>query len=377
MTDEEKVRSIPSATRPEVLKLYGLRDQALVEDDAYDIFSMFNRGSESQNHLDRIGVRSLLFAVQEAFGRPPFVPDECVDAVFKELQLDSDDPNTVSWNDFKSFCVYLVNAPITSMHEIVETYLKDNGLDFDQALILPELPLEILDNTGAFLTGFRKVCGDFHRGFFCTTRDGKKAQTIIFMKSRDDKDACVLLSGTRIGDLEVVEIRSYNGERFPVEKRKIKEEPSIFAQALASTWLFGEQVVKETGNALVYVDGQLKISDKVKEVNEEYKIGEKVGHVAEQGVGVLKVGLDKTKEGVGALDEKYQIADNVKHQTSKLLEKDTVRTGLGFMSGLFAKAKETVLELHDETVDILEKERAKNAEHDEHDGHHETHETDE
>jgi hypothetical protein len=78
-----------------------LRDSPVSEEDAMTLFGDNEIWGPDQ-------LRAFLVDLCIAFDRLPIVPDDCIEAALRELQLDANDEGRISQMEWKSFFVYLL-----------------------------------------------------------------------------------------------------------------------------------------------------------------------------------------------------------------------------------------------------------------------------
>lgn len=267
---------------------------------------------------------------------PAFIPDDCLLRVREEMQLDDHGEN-LSWMDFKSYFVYLADTPLRALHDIVCAWYDEHCID---------LSLGVFVKGSADVTLFANVSNHF------VAIASNDQVMVVFFKSPEDKSAALSLV------VAGVSIKPYTTQRFPPMPSRATEDPSVLAQVLASTWMFGSEVVSDVKKGIEVVDQKLKVSATL----EESKISETVSSATSRAVDGFKTGMNSAKQGVGKLgvgdkvreaDEKMKVSEGVANVKQKALENDVVRSGLGWMTGVFESAKEAVMTVRDETVGIL------------------------
>eukprot|EP00475_Leptophrys_vorax_P045971 TRINITY_DN971_c0_g1_i1.p1 TRINITY_DN971_c0_g1~~TRINITY_DN971_c0_g1_i1.p1 ORF type:complete len:405 (-),score=117.60 TRINITY_DN971_c0_g1_i1:49-1263(-) len=342
--DSNAVLSDSMMMTPAVLKLYKLRDAPMVEDDAKNVFDSYARSGDL-SFLTLFEVRAFLSDLQQAFGYPPFIPDESLSRALRELQLDYDTPEKVSWTDFKSFFVYLVHSPLRHLHNLVIEPINASECDFKKAVwvsnLPPRLPAEDVDAAlkGVFLPN------SVVKTFVSPSKDGTQSVSVVFFNSLDAYEAAIKASGCTVFGRSVV-IEMYREQIFPAFLASRSTNPSVLAYALAHTVEFGEVV----GVKSKELDEQLKITESLKKFDDTYKVSEKTAEG-------WKVVSEKSKQVWTEFDEKTHVSETVSELAKQASETQVVQTGWSFLRGIVSNVSSTIAVLRNETIQVLEEKK--------------------
>jgi hypothetical protein len=329
---------------PQVLKLYGLRDAPMVEDDAKSLFDSYARTGDA-SALTLFETRAFLSDLQQAFGYPPFVPDESLSKALRELQLDYESPEKVSWSDFKSFFVYLVHSPLRHLHNLVSEPINALNCDFRKSVWVSNLPPRLPDEeVDAALRGVLPP-ESVVKTFVSPSKDGTQAVAVVFFTTIEGQHAAVQASGCTVLGKQI-KIEVYAAQQFPAFLASRSTNPSVVAHALAHTVEFGELV----GQKSKELDEQLKITESLKKFDETYKVSETTA----QG---WKVVADKTTQVWGEFDEKTHVSETVKDFSKHVSESPVVQSGWNFLRGVVSNVSSSIAVLRNETIQVLEEKK--------------------
>jgi len=297
------------------------------EEEARQLFVAFC--TRSDDYLDRSSIRSLLFSIQQAYGGPLCIPEECLDRVLNELQLDAEFPDRVSWQDFKSFFVYLVQRPLEQLHGIVQEVLfKENEVDLTRCLRLKTSA----PSSSEVEQEIANICKPLRIFSSC-------GQLLLFVEEEVDDQLITKFKALK-GISEVVR---YNGEvRFP------ESNVSGISQMLAKTILMGKKTIhnkhiEEGVGKISKFDQEMGISKGMSRLGKE---------TSEAFVGFdERMGVSSTIKGVSKdVDEKLGISRGVE----KLLENEDVKKGMDMVGGWFSSMKDSISKVRDETFDLVD-----------------------
>jgi hypothetical protein len=361
MAEVSVPKSAPLGTSPSVLRLYGLRDSPISEDDAKSLFDSYASVPGAQT-LRLEEIRVFLGDLMQANGYPPFVSEHSLDLALKEMQLDGDGSEDLSWPDFKSFFVYLVSSPLKHLWNVIMDPLKEIGINFDRAVWVTGLPKQLfLDD---FNKAFASVCGgSFLASFTCLSKNQESSIAIVFFTDENSVLNAVAASGCLLFDREIT-ISKYRNQQFPIPlpSRRSSMEIKPVAKAIAVTVVGAKNLTHD-------IDEKLKISSTLKTFDNDHKVSETFVStsilVANKTVAAAKeidesLKISETMTGLAKkTDETLKITAGVSAAKEAMLANESIRKGLGAVSGFFSRVSDSFSDFSEQTRVAIKEEQAK------------------
>ncbi|SPQ99206.1 EF-hand domain-containing protein [Plasmodiophora brassicae] len=353
-----------ASSRVELIR--SIRDSPVSEDDAVAMFDAGRAASNNSDTWDQEDLRRFLVELRVAFDCEPVVPDECVEAALRELQLDANEQGRISKMEWKSFFLYLLDSPLVHLestafrslprttggplfppdHTVVVTITSDNNVS---SITKSSLQSALKQSAGEPASSFQFAqCGNTIAALAVFETPGSVEN--VLQKKLDGIDVDrVVLSRYESGSV-------FPSWAVPATSSPSNKNPGLVAKALASTVLFGTLVTSQA-KAL---DERMGISTTAKsainattkavtETDEKLGISRSVKGAASQVDTKLHI-----TETAAVASKKSQEAVNQVKQTS------TAQTAMGFVGGLLGKVKQAADGLKAETEAALEAKRAEN-----------------
>lgn len=325
--------------------LHKHKTEAFTEEETKTLFEAFVTGSSEW--IGREELRDLLTVLMVCFDLPPFAPDECLDRVIQELQIDAERPDKVSWQDFKSYFVYLVQKPLAQLHKVSMEALSEKGIQgFDNAVFVSGIPFEV--STESFTEQFQNITG--HGSISCAFLAPSKNTTntaVVFLNDKPSRQSAIEASPSTLFEHQI-HIEPYLQQRFPEIARAPNGAVKAIASILASTAKFG----KSAGST---IDNKFHMSKALQNFDEQHQISWTAA----------RIGRD-TSEAISDFDRRLKISQTLKglgsHADEKLglsqkwegfMSNANVQSSLNVWGSFVSSVSDSISQIRLETSNIL------------------------
>jgi hypothetical protein len=306
----------------------GYLDRVLDESASRKIFNTYSTDQATLNHTQiSTFTQDLLISAN----LPPIALH--TDKIINELQIEHNNSNLVTWNDFKSYLMYLGQAPLRQLIHIAYVQLEYHATVYISAL--PEhADAGIVKCAIEELFPNVSVVGEVFVQDHCA---------IVCLENVQQRDIVLRGNGSAIGG-HPVKIQVYDNQFFPPRKEDevVDENHSIAAQALAQTMLFGKKIEEKAKN----IDSQLKITDSIHKFDSEHKISQ----TAKSG---FKAVAEKSSAVWSDIDKKTKISSKMKKASQKIKENEVVQSGWGKLQGFLSNVSSQASSLKSEAKQIV------------------------
>eukprot|EP01083_Nonionella_stella_P015845 44348_1 len=371
---QEPPSNVGSHGHPEIKALID-KSQRMSEIEAR---TLFDRYSENKESLSRPELVRLLMDVQQAFGFPPCVPNESTDTVLSELVLNVESSGSVSWIEFKSFCVYLQQSPIQHLHDqVISVFsLRDlnhavlvsfstmvtgpGAADVEGANSVPDT-----DSVREVLSAEFGEEGEVNQVFVHFHAEHKVVEAMIVFEREESIDKALAKNGAAVVQGFECRVIRYDCQRFPSSRvpGKHSKAASVIAKGVLAAKVFDSKhnvtgKVSDVGQAM---------SSSIKNLDESMRISEtaqNIGHVVSQGA---KDFNEKHQLSVRASQTASQInqslhisetagivGEGVRSSVAAFKQTSVFQSGWGMLRSLSTSVSAAVSEMGTAVTDVKE-----------------------
>ena len=346
------------------------------EANARKLFSFYTI-EENCEKLEAPDVRKLLLDILAAKKWPLVVPDEALDNVLYELCLNG--KGAISWIEFKSFFVFLQELPIEKLFEIVTKLYTQDQLSVARLIHIRNGNINVNSNINNENKEEAQENNNNNGNDISYDRQAWKqiiGQMIeeagpIFIYFLDSNSLLGLVIGNfsdKLNETVTAEI-VMDGVTYIAEMGGFDCEKDVFPPITRSGGMKSKVARKIADSYLVaknWDDKNLKMREKVqylgtkaetkwKEIDEKYKVKEKVNEATKKTVNSIKT-FDETHQitkRVGntakEIDDKYKIRDKVNSTITSIRENPTIQSWTSRLSLFTQNTLKTVDDISKET----------------------------
>jgi len=361
------------------------------DEESQILFKYYCLGKDT-NELNPTDVRYLLFDLLRAVNEsniiknnikyPLFVPDECLNIVFKELCLQ--DKQTISWIEFKSFFVFLQDKPLFKLFQLITGLYELN--EFNNAKLISIVKKPFNDQNDTYKNSDelqnKEYSIEIWQGIIKNNVLPTCKNVYVY------KNASFDITGLCLGIIDDDnDINNNEDKKAEIEIDNVKYEcilsvfdykTDIFPRIFRSGGI-KSKVARKLANSIVYAkewdDAHFKISQKTNKLfkqvsngiinfDNEYKITENIKNQVnkvKQSESLKKVS-NTISDYSQKIDQKLKISQKVEYVSNKINENESVQKIKSNVKTFAEQTKKNFNDITNETKqNIIQKETELNA----------------
>lgn len=313
------------------------------EDHGRVIFERYDAsGSDTWSKAD---IRAFLLDVQEAFDSPRVVPNEAIEGAVKEIKLDVDSQDTVTWVEFKSYILYLQSKPLHRLHEIVDDQVPSEAVQ--NAVVVAGLAsVATLESVLAEVSKAGPIAYAYFIG-------EPSPQVLVAFRTVEAQQAAVAMNGLVINGKKSAVHTLEEAKQFPL--LVYKKDISAVSRGLASVYLTAGSVDDKLKISQTVKSASSAVSAKAGQISQDLKLKEKYENVSNQ-----------VSMATKSVDEKYKVSEKTSAATAKVsavarkvAAVPAVQQVTNAFGSLFNVVSNKLGAIRDETKEVIDEEEAK------------------
>jgi len=294
-----------------------------------------------------------LLDLQEALGTPRVVPEEALQEALKELQLNIDAPPGVTWVEFKSYLLFLQQAPLQTLHETVSKVVQPHSLHC--AVLLSSLPTQS-DHESIFR--HFSPCGRVARVWLFDDANSPGSagpQALVVFADAAGAIEAVKLCGSNLAGRPIA-VEPYRGQEFPT--CHLTRKPSAVSAAVAKVYVGAKRLDEQAKISATVWQGVDSAGTRLTAFVEEHKVKEKLKAASDSTNEQLKKADASlgVSQNLSAINEKFQLTgkahrarEEAKKVGDKVMSNRHVQAVSTFFSSVAGRVQQSLNEFVEDT----------------------------